>query len=833
MEPRREAEPYCAESRAGNERPGLCVVVIFLLSLVYFAPLWLHPTEVLYSEQSDFLNQTLAWHRYAVEQFQGTGRLPLWFALTNGGQPFQAETTTQLFYPPFFVFYLVPVAWIGPLFGWLLWAHVLAAGLLMFAYARSRGLVCFAALVAAVGFMFAGKWLLHLLQAGHHSFLPLAWFPLLLLWAEAAIERRCWRYAVGAGMVAALIFTGCHPQLTLYLVLLAAALSLRPVWSLDSLADAPSRAVHGGEGRRRRLCWWLGTWATAGSVAVGLAAIQLLPNLELVSYTTSAQVASAAYGREYDLIIHNFRQLGQRLLALQGPQNFGGNAWESVGAFGVLWTAVTLLALAMCRRSAVWWYAAVLLLMLVFSLNTSTPVYPLLRRIVPGLALFRIPTRFLLIAGFPLGMLAGCFTQRLFCGAMPRQTLVRAGGCVAALVVLYVAGSLQSGACWHPYETWLCIFGPALALVLVAQALRPERRRWMAAGWLTLLAGDLWAMHGRLVQTRPLDEVFPVNDAVRFLARHPGSYRVLDRYLPGQSPRFTPFSQGLCCRHGIEWVRGYSPSNLVSYRQYLQFIAGLDGLPDLSKDAAVPTIRNQQLLDLLGVRYLFCPADIPLAAEERAAWRAVATLTDNRVFTEVDGLHALPPFVVYQRTEPLPLAFLVSRAQPAPDAKDRLRTLADTDLTRTVFLDNPPTLLESAQEEPAFAASPGPAFQEARQVLREPNRVVVEVERREAGYLVLLDPWYPGWQCHTAEGQKLPVYRANSYFRAVAVPPGRHRLEFIFAPRVYALGRGISLATLALLGSLGAWSIRRARWSQIATGTIVDRSKMATVADAA
>ena len=96
-------------------------------------------------------------------------------------------------------------------------------------------------------------------------------------------------------------------------------------------------------------------------------------------------------------------------------------------------------------------------------------------------------------------------------------------------------------------------------------------------------------------------------------------------------------------------------------------------------------------------------------------------------------------------------------------------------------------------------------------VLREPNRVVVEVDRTAPGYLVLLDVWYPGWECRTADGGELPVWRADGLFRAVAVPAGKQRLTFVFHPLSFRVGRAVSLFTLGVVIVLAAGVIVR-RW---------------------
>jgi len=80
----------------------------------------------------------------------------------------------------------------------------------------------------------------------------------------------------------------------------------------------------------------------------------------------------------------------------------------------------------------------------------------------------------------------------------------------------------------------------------------------------------------------------------------------------------------------------------------------------------------------------------------------------------------------------------------------------------------------------------------------EPERIVISAELAEEGYLVLTDAHYPGWRA-VVDGLEVPIYRANLLFRAVYLPAGRHRVEFIYEPLSLKVGAAISLITLLAL----------------------------------
>src|SRR6266446_810485 len=143
-------------------------ILLTFLGLLFFGDLVLHPSEILYADHSDLLAMHLPMKRFLVRSWQETGEIPLWNPYSFGGMPFVHDVQGAAFYPLHLPLYLLPEELVGVGMSWLVAIHVILAGGLMFAYARYRGLGPAAALVAGIGFMFAGKWLLHVLAGGHY-----------------------------------------------------------------------------------------------------------------------------------------------------------------------------------------------------------------------------------------------------------------------------------------------------------------------------------------------------------------------------------------------------------------------------------------------------------------------------------------------------------------------------------------------------------------------------------------------------------------------------------------------------------------------------------------
>lgn len=88
-----------------------------------------------------------------------------------------------------------------------------------------------------------------------------------------------------------------------------------------------------------------------------------------------------------------------------------------------------------------------------------------------------------------------------------------------------------------------------------------------------------------------------------------------------------------------------------------------------------------------------------------------------------------------------------------------------------------------------------------RIVERKVNSVEVELaELDDYRILTFLDAMYPGWKAFL-DGEPVDILLADDAFKAVVVPPGTHRVKFVFKSRLLAKGVAISIfgTFLALL----------------------------------
>jgi hypothetical protein len=87
-----------------------------------------------------------------------------------------------------------------------------------------------------------------------------------------------------------------------------------------------------------------------------------------------------------------------------------------------------------------------------------------------------------------------------------------------------------------------------------------------------------------------------------------------------------------------------------------------------------------------------------------------------------------------------------------------------------------------------------------RWIESEPDRLVLEVETDTPALLAVSQNWFPSWTA-TVGDDPTPVLRADHALQAVAIPPGRHRVELRVASE--ELRQALVLSGVSLLLVLG------------------------------
>ena len=309
--------------------------------------------------------QPLRW--FTASELQA-GRIPLWNPYNASGEAWMANPQTGIFYPPTWLFVVLPFATAYTLF---LLFHLIVLGCgayLLFARNASPG----AALLGAVALMFSGP-VISLLDIST-ILVTFSWLPLALWCAREGAWRR-------GGLVLALSFLGGEP----FFAAVTAVLYAFAGWQSRPKTTGNQQPATSNETRSPASSILL-----AALLAFGLSAIQLFPFLELVRGSDRVSGLDAA-----TVLNHSMRLRDWLRVAI--PPKFGVSVDEQLGQHFIpivyVGGLVCALALAGIRRRTLGW---VVLLGCVVAVSTG-PEW--LTRL--PLTLFRYPARLV-----PLGALA-------------------------------------------------------------------------------------------------------------------------------------------------------------------------------------------------------------------------------------------------------------------------------------------------------------------------------------------------------------------------------------------------------------------------------------------
>jgi hypothetical protein len=307
--------------------------------------------------------------------------------------------------------------------------------------------------------------------------------------------------------------------------------------------------------------------------------------------------------------------------------------------------------------------------------------------------------------------------------------------------------------------------GAALALAALLRRLgTPRRAAPVAVAALLLLAADLTihAWRAAPTATAALDRVTP--DVVPALRRGLGTDEsgfprrfwslalvpllgVPDADRPAFARRFDPLVEALGMRFGLEGVGG--------------------GGPALARTEALFASPGPRAAELAGAAGLVSWGPRP-----------------------PDRPPEIPPDLVVEFRPALPRALLVSRTILVRPEQALAATLDPRlDPRRAAVVeDEAAGLPESGASDPAGAV---------RLVSRRSSRVELSTDALADRLLVFFDAFEEGWTA-AVDGAPADVFRADTAFRALKIPAGRHRVVFAYRPP--GLRDGVRLMFAGVLG---------------------------------
>lgn len=697
--------------------------------------------------------QFYPWREVAFTMLRG-GQLPLWNPLVGHGAPLLANYQTAVFYPPNWLYLLLPTEYA---MGWVALLHLVWAGLGMMALLRRYEADGLGQGIGALAFCLSGY------IVARFGFLSItsavAWLPWLVWGVDCLIVGASHRrVAILTGIVAMLLLAG-HAQTAFYSLLLAGAYALWRAFTCNE----------------RRVAWGA-LIVTLGAVLLGaaLAAIQLLPTLELMQQSQRAAGVDAAAGLSYSF-------WPWHLLNFVVPGAFGSPASGNYYSYGAYWedaVYVGVLPLLLTVRASWRWlqgrktdgqpgdhtlddaavpfFLAVLVPATVLALGNFTPVFRWLFEHIPTFDAFNAPARWMLLTVFSLAVLAGIGASDWYGSDEPsawpgRLTAIGLAAVIAALAARYVLGAGVTESLLRAFtRLGIAVFVAGmvgLGLRLIHQH-GDLRSGWEAVA-LAVVAVDLVSAGWGLNPTVP---------ATLYHDRSP----LADMVEPGTRSLWLPDDEYTAKFDTFFLLDDYRVDDLEHWQSMRASL-----LPNLGMLDAVLAASNFDPL-LVGAH-----ADVLAmldGLEGDALAQAARKLNISTIFST--GVHNLPVAAVAGPTT----AFAVADPWPRVSVAECVEGL------------------DGVRCQPA----PGGA---AVIVADEPARVSVNVQSEDAAWLLLLDTNYPGWQA-SIDGDPVAIRRANGAFRAVELLAGEHTVTFRYRPGSLIAGASVSTVSLVILLAL-------------------------------
>lgn len=719
--------------------------VVLVAGLLGLAPLW-SGHGIVYSPCSDIIAEHLANMEVYARSIRDEGRFPLWNPAMNCGAPAFANPQSMILYPLSALYLILAPDRATNCF---ILASFLASGAGAFLLSRRLFGHVWVSAFCAVAYMLSFRSFC-MIYAGWLPKMPMFTLAPFLFWAAARVVDRTspGRLSLLAIFIA-LGWVQGDMQLFAYCIVAVAVMVLASALRLPR-RDAARMVL-----------------ATSAAVALGtlIAAPAILPRIEFVRLSTRTTP-------DYQFFLSQSAGAGD-LSTLFDPRDNGGRRmefWEDNFYFGLALYPLCVVGLFACWRRALLPAIAVLAALV---LCFNTPLLRFLFDYLPGFALFRQPSRALILAQLAVIVLAGHGLYALIeSRSTPTQTR-RLAGLIAILGVglLLFTAATRAGAVSF-------VLAGAVAAAAATVALAPGCIVLAVAIFAALPVVDaVVRMYPRL-RTASLDEAFPPAPFHAGLVRSPTSGRTA-------AIGRTAIPYGQAGWFQIDLLNGYASLNLRHYFDYLVVLQ--TGRTDGA--ATVPMVWTEfvaaarpDMLRALDIRHIV--ANEPLSLEA-VGYRLASSFAD------------VPVFDFYQGVKPVPVcAFDVASPPAAGIFAQSLNRVADSAASLAAIASTPATVADVLGDPPTGPFDfKGGTIELTRRGL---NVYEYAIDARGREFAMLPQVWYPGWRA-TLDNAAVPVYRVNHALVGCALPPGPHKLILEMTSPSLRYGLWISGGAAAVL----------------------------------
>ncbi|MBU5615238.1 YfhO family protein [Geomonas azotofigens] len=496
------------------------------------------------------------------------------------------------------------------------------------------------------------------------------------------------------------------------------------------------------------------------------------------------------------------------------PSNIDAYYWgrmnftQTVSYMGLLPWLLLPLPLIFRRDRYTWLALSAVVVGILFSMGKYTPFYNLLFDYFPGINRFRVPKMIMFIPVLGLGVLSAIAVDLLLDPATRASRAFKRYmiGVVALPVLLLVLAGVEvtTGNFW--VNKFIDIiaqptrYEPQSEKLVLQRWTNLVNETWIAAGFAAVFA-VVFALYQRgklAAKLLPfvliglfLVDTGRVNSKFLFLVDEPHKAVATQSpdiaFLAKQSKEFRTLPlNGDPMPYAAAGIPVMFTSNAVQQRRWQEFLDNFNlasTMPDMLNVRYVVATKEQYEQDKAGLSGKYIP-----------------------VFTSPGGA-----MIILENKTVLPKAWLAPVAVQVANTADVLGALQNPQFSPGVIaiVESPPPIPMLGPGAPLPNTGPG----QVRVSKYEAEKIDLDAAVTMNSMLVMGEKYYKGWKA-TVDGKLTEIYPVNHVLRGIYLTPGMHKVEFVFDPTPFKIGKALTLASFAIFALfLGReiWLARRSK----------------------
>lgn len=775
-----------------------------------------HPPFFPISDPGAFAWQDEPLSHYIDNILKKEHRLPLWNPNVGIGYPILSGLQIGMFFPPNWISFLgsSELAW-----DVLMLLKILGAGFFSYLFARKISLSKQSALATGIIFMFSG-YTMGFLNMAHFS--TDCMVPLILFSFESFLQNLTTKNFLFTIAVIALSFLPGMPESTIF------ALTLGSFWFLFSVFFLHSEII-----KKIKV---IGFFALANILAAALCAIQIIPALELILNSFTSHI-----GTNIGL---NHQPL-YSITSILYPFLFYPLFYKWILAY--YYVGISTIVLSFIAPASIKEFSqknqAIIIFFTVFAILSFAKIFgiPLINWIgtLPILNFLVFYKYLAPEAIFSLALLAGYGLQLISTKQIKylktklailfaiiialsiyslKSTLINLAPQINDLDVMlkYLLANSEKIIHFNALHNLLNTlktldFSPTLIQMLFSIGngififllftliiIKANKNKHRLGNIIILfIVTELFLYSLPLLRASRYD-TYKKAPYIEFLQQDKTSiFRTYGQSSPDQ---YSPLYPNTSSAFAIQDIRFLMPLAVKRYFSFLQHVVGVspEEINEVRFTGMHPLKLSNRFLDLLNVKYfLTMPQNATDQTPSKIKIKYLSALINPPVAnnkTDIIGKNNLvysKEIRITKNINVIPRAFIVHRTEVIQD-----RNKIFTALKNPNFNLREKIIIEA--NAPNTNSLPLVDKSSTTITNYHDEKVELVANMQNDGFLVLLDQYYPGWKAYV-DNQETFIYPTDYTFRSIFLKKGNHKIQFIYDPLSYKIGKLISIITLLLL----------------------------------